>query len=219
MTAQTELIHVRCPQVVTSGSTMRVVAVGTAHLSFTQRVVVGQAHFSALALVTFQTSIIGLPSRLHNDFAFRDQVLHSRRATRSHHVKARLGFRPSFAAVVVSLMAVNATDLVRSVRTGNPVPDFGILGMTTQADAVSVGGGTLAKRDDLRNVSAARHVQAPGTMARLAIKTLLSMKGMPETGRDIGVARRAGLGTDRRGAGNLHVLCEGGDPVGRLFLC
>src|ERR1700687_6360831 len=136
MTAQAELIHVRCPQVVTTGATMRVVAVCTAHLSFTQRVVVGQAQFSALALVTFQASIIGLPPLLHDDFAFRDQVLHSRRATRSHHVKARLGFRPSFAAVVVSLMAVNAADLVRSVRTCHPVPDSCIPGVTTQADTI-----------------------------------------------------------------------------------
>jgi hypothetical protein len=219
MTAQTELIHVRCPQVVTGRSAMRIVAVGTAHLSFPQWVVIRQAHFSALALVTAQASIIALPSRLHNCFAFRHEVLYGGYAARSHHVEHRLGFVPGFGSVGVSLMAINAADLIRRMSAGHPVPDFGILCMTTEAHAIRICGGSVGERNNLRNIPAALDVQAARTVACFAIKTLLSMKGMPEIGGDIGVACRAGLGTDRRGAWNLHILCERRHPVGRLLLC
>src|ERR1035441_6745175 len=56
MATQTELIHVRGAQVFARGSAMRIVAVGTAHLPFPQRVVIRQTHFSALALVTDRKS-------------------------------------------------------------------------------------------------------------------------------------------------------------------
>src|ERR1019366_1582443 len=118
---QTELIHIRRSQVVAGCSAMGIVAVGTAHLSFPQWVVIRQAHFSALALVTAQASIIALPSRLHNCFAFRHEVLHGGYAARSHHVEHRLGLGSGFGSVGVSLMAINATDFVRSMRAGHPI--------------------------------------------------------------------------------------------------
>jgi len=219
MATQTELIHIRRPQVVAGRSAMRIVAVGTAHLSFPQRVVIRQAHFSALALVTAQASIVALPSRLHNCFAFRHEVLYGGYAARTHHVDHRLGFGPGFGSVGVRLVAINAADFVRSMRAGHPVPDFGILSMTTEAHAIRICGGSVGEGNNLRNIPAALDVQAARTMACFAIKTLLSMKGMPEIGGDIGVACRADLSTDRRGAWNLHILCERRNPVGRLFLC
>jgi len=91
--------------------------------------------------------------------------------------------------------------------------------VAAQADAVSIRSGPVREGNDLRNIAATLHVQAARAVARFAIKTLLSMKGVLEVRGDVGVAARAGIRADRRGAWNLHILCERGDPVGRLFLC
>jgi len=91
--------------------------------------------------------------------------------------------------------------------------------MAAQADAVSIRSGPVREGNNLRNVSAALHVQAAGTMARFAINALLSMKSMPEIGGDFRVAGRARFGADRRGAWNLDIFCVRRYPVGRLFLC
>src|ERR1019366_10345386 len=96
MATQTELIHVRGAQVFARGSAMRIVAVGTAHLPFPQRVVIRQTHFSALALVTAQASIVALPARLHEGFAFRHEALHGGNAAWSGHVDEALGPGPAF---------------------------------------------------------------------------------------------------------------------------
>jgi hypothetical protein len=52
MATQTELIGIGHAQVVPGRPTVRIVAISATHLSFAQRMVVGQAHLTPLGLVT-----------------------------------------------------------------------------------------------------------------------------------------------------------------------
>jgi hypothetical protein len=148
MAAQAKLISIRHPQIVSRGPSVRVVAIGTTHLPFPQRMVVRQAHLGPLAFVTSKASIICLPPWLHDHLGFGNQILHRSHAAWSHHIKTRFRFGAGF-RVGVSLMALSAANLIGSVRPRNPVAEFCILSMTTQTHAVSVVGGTMAKGNDL----------------------------------------------------------------------
>jgi hypothetical protein len=219
MATQTELIHVRRPQVVTGRSAMWIVAVGTTHLSFPEWMVIRQAHFSPLALVTTQASIIALPSRLHDCFAFRHKVLRRAYVARSRHVDHRPGVVPGFGSGGVNLMAINAADFVRSVRAGHPVLDFGILGMTAEAHPIRIRGGSVGEGNNLRNIPAALDVQAARTVTLLAFDALLRMKRVLVLLSYIRVARRARFRANRRGSRNLYIFRKRGDTVGCFFSC
>ena len=94
-------------------------------------------------------------------------------------------------------MAIHATNFVGSVRPCHPVANFLIPRVTTQADAVSVRGGTISKGDDFGNVPAALHVQAAGTVALLAFHALLGMIRMPKILSDVGMTRSCLLYTSK----------------------
>ena len=221
MAAQTELITIRRTQIVAGRASVGVMAICATHLPFPQRMVVRQAHLAALGLVTAQASIIRLPARLHDHFGLRDQTLHCSFTTGSRHVYESLGlgsnvgssFGPGFGAVVVSLMAINATDLVGSMPAGQPVADFRIPYMTTQTRTIGIVGGTLTEGNDLGDISAAFHMQAAGTMALLTLNSLLRMEGVPELFGDVGVTRGARFRPHGCSSGNLNVLRERGNPV------
>jgi len=168
--------------------------------------------------MTFQASIVRLPPGLHDHLGFRDQALHGGYTARCHQIKARFGFGSRF-GIGVGLMAVNATDFVGSVRTGDPVTNSCILYVTAQANAVRVCSGPLTEGDDLRNVSTTLHVQAAGAVALFTFNTLLRMEGVPEVRGDIGMAGRARICPNRRSAGNLNILRERGNSVRRLLSC
>jgi hypothetical protein len=110
-------------------------------------------------------------------------------------------------------MAIHATNFVGSVRPCHPVANFLIPRVTTQADAVSVRGGTISKGDDFGNVPAALHVQAAGTVALLAFHALLGMIRMPKILSDVGMTRSACFGPHRGRPWDLHVLRIRGDRV------
>ena len=217
--AQTELIHVRRPQIVARRATVRIVAIGTTHFSFAQRMMIGHADLRAFSLVTLQASIVRLPAGLHHGFGFGDQILHIAYAAGSHHIHKSCTWRASFCTVIVGLMAVNAANLVGSVRTCHPVANSFISRMTTQTHAVCVGSRALTERDDLGNITATLHVQAAGTVALLAFDALLGMKGVPEVFRDVGVAGGAGFRAHRSRALNLDVLPIRGDRVFGFLGC
>jgi len=60
MAAQAELIYVRRLQIVSRRPAMGVMAIHTAHLAFTHRVVIWHAHLRSLCRMTFQASVVGL---------------------------------------------------------------------------------------------------------------------------------------------------------------
>jgi hypothetical protein len=217
MAAEAELVSIRHAQIVAGGATVRIVAVCTTHLSFSKRMVVRQTHLAAFGLVAPQASIICLPARLHHHFGFRNQVLHVGHAARCHHIRGHkeigFGFGISLCLIAVSLMAIYAANFVGSMRPCHPVANFLISRVTTQADAITFRGGTMAKGDDLGNVAAALHVQAAGTVALLAFHALLGMKRMPKILSDVGMTCSACVGSHRGRPWNLHVLRIRGDRV------
>src|SRR5438270_5904671 len=78
MAAKAKLIGARRAQVVTAHAAVRIVTVGATHLALAQRVMIGQAHFPTLGLMTLQTSVIGLPLRLNKRLRFRYEIFYRR---------------------------------------------------------------------------------------------------------------------------------------------
>ena len=211
MTAQTEPVGIRHAQIISRGSAMRIVAICTTHLSFPQRVMVRQAHLTALSLVAPQTSIVGLPARLHDGFGFRDQVLNVTHSRWGHHVQTAVVFRVALRTVVVRLVAIRATQLVGGVPSGRPIAQVRIACVTTQTDSVGVMRGTLPERDDFGNIAAPLHMQTSGTVALLALHSLLEMEGVPIVFAYFGMTRNTRITARGSSSGDLRILRKGSE--------
>lgn len=218
MTLQAKLIDVRRPQIVSGRAAMRIVTIRAAHLSFAQRVMVRQAHFTALRLVTFQASIVGLPPWLYECFRFRYKVLDVGDPSGSRHVDESVR-SDSVLGVGVRLMTIDAANPVGGMGASHPVAEFLITCVAAKANAISLHSRTLAERNDLSNVSAAIHVQAARAVTLLALYALLRVKGMPEILSDVRVAGGAGFGANRFRSWDFDKLCEGCDAKLGLLSC
>ncbi len=208
---EAQLVRRRGAQIVARRSTMWVVAVRTTHFSFAQRVVVGQAHLSALGLVTSEAGIIGLPAGLHDRLRLRHETFHMADTRRRRHIETRVTLCFTFYGVVVSLVAFGTTKMVGSVRSCHPVAQVRITRMATEADPVRVVWRPLPERNDLRHIAAAVNMQASRAVALLAFHSLLGMKGMLVILGDLRVARGTHFGARLLGAGNLRVLRKRSD--------
>lgn len=218
---EAELIGICRTQIVSTRASMWIVAVGTTHLSFAQRVMVRQAHLPAFSLVTLQTGVICLPARLHDGLGFGHQVLHIFRLALSRDISNEVKARVCLALCVVrmGLMAVNTADSIGGVRSRCPVANSLIPGVTTQTHAIRFRRRSFLERDNFRNISAPFDVQASQTVALLALDALLRMKGMAIIFRDVGMAGRASIRSRRSSTRNLCVLCERCGRMLGIFGC
>ena len=200
--AQAKLVHVRRAQVMSRSSSVRVVAIGTTHFAFAQRVVVRHAHLRTLRLMTAQTSFVRHRARLNEDVGLRrDEV--SILCIAGRCVEGGIAVPHNLHRVGMNLVAIDAANLVRSVRAACPVPGALVSSVATQADAVRVCCGALLKGDNFGGVSSAIDVEAAIAVALLASHALLRVIRMLKILSDIRVAGGAGCGANRLGARNL----------------
>jgi hypothetical protein len=103
--------------------------------------------------------------------------------------------------------------MVYVVRAIRPVPYLGILGVATEADAVSVARWTLMEANDLALVATTCNVKTAVSVAVFALDPLLGVVGVAISGRVLRVTGGAHLGTGARRTCDLYVLSVGLDPV------
>ncbi len=135
---QAKLIDVVCPQILPGRAAMRIMAIGAGHFPFPNRVVIGQVRLRGLSAMAVR--------------AFRVLFLEG----------SGLGLRR------VDLVAVDAFDIVSTMRSQLPVLQFIIPCVAAQAYAVGLLRSLLAKIDDFF-VARAGRMQTSVAMAVFAL--------------------------------------------------
>lgn len=107
---------------------------------------------------------------------------------------------------LVNLVTIGAAQMVRRVRTADPVAGLFIFGVTTQTDTIGLIGSVLAEDDNLGDVATAVHVQAAVAVTLFALNALLGVKGVRVIFGDGIVAVGARIHTDRFSAGDFDIL-------------
>src|ERR1022692_4910337 len=123
--AKTELSNVRGLQIFPRSSSVRVVAIDASHLSFANRMMIGQVALCSLRLVALQAGFIGLSARPKRYAAFRSERLHQRGTTTSRRIEGVffcLCFREPPA---VALVPFRAADMVHRGGAAGPVTHLG----------------------------------------------------------------------------------------------
>lgn len=203
--AQAELVHVCGSQIMARCSTVRVVAIGAAHLAFAQRVMIGHAHLRPLRLVTAQAGFIRHRPGLNGGICFRRDEIYVSDALQ-RRVEGGGTLIRSLYRGGVNLVAIDAANHVCRMHPAHPVPCALVPGMAAQADAIGLGCGSMLEGNNLRDIASALHVETARSMALLTLNSLLRVKGMLEILAHIRVARRAGLCSDRGSSLNLRML-------------
>ena len=174
--------------------------------------VIRQAHLTALSLMTSQAGIIRLPAGLNRSSGLGHQSFDALRLPLRHQIEARSVCSRAL-GIVMRLVAIGAANVIGRVRSSQPISHLGIAHVTTQADAVGIGRGAPAERNDFRDVPAGLDVQTAGTMTLFTFDALLRVEGVAKILGDIRMTSGAGLRTRWGRPRNLYELSKSGNGV------
>ena len=188
--------------------TVRVVAIAAGHLSFAQRMVIRHAQLRILSLVAAKASVVRYRSALDKEISLRGNEIHIPGAVR-RRVESSAALVGRLDRGSMDLVAINAANSICGVYSSCPMPGALILCVTAQAYAVCVCGGALPERDNFGGVTPAIDMKAAISVALLALDTLLRVISMLEVFGNLRMAGGASLRSDRLGAWDIEVFCEG----------
>src|ERR1019366_2455874 len=135
MAAETKFVGIGHLEIVARAAAVGIVTIHAAHLAFANGVMVGQITFGILLLVAAEAVLISLASRFNRS-----------RSAVGLALELAAGLAMSLA---MDRVAVGALDVLRLMRTREPVPHVIRLGVATQARAVGFLRRTILKADDL----------------------------------------------------------------------
>ena len=212
--AKTELSNVRGLQILPRSSSVRVVAIDASHLSFANRMMIGQVALCSLRLVALQAGFIGLSARPERYAAFRSERLHYRGTPTRRGIEGVVSFGCCLETLAVDLVALSAADMVHRVGAAGPVTHLGILGVATETDAIRVPRRSLVEADDLAFVASAFNVKTAVPVAVFAFDSLLGVKAVTISHGVLGVTGGAHFGARAGRACDFDILSVGFQPVG-----